>query len=147
MASRVNSLWPSDTIWWQRSGSTLAQVMAFCLTAPSHYLNQCWLIISKIKLHSSDSNFTSDNSAINHWNKFEDHSSKISVKSPRGQWVKMIITFPWGEWVKIWYDHCWIFLSFFQMCLENFSDKESYVSHLLGVRHKGMKKRLLVRLS
>ena len=28
----------------QRSGSTLAQVMACCLTATSHYLNQCWLI-------------------------------------------------------------------------------------------------------
>ena len=36
-----DSLWPSDTIWRQRSGSTLAQVMACCLTAPSHYLNQC----------------------------------------------------------------------------------------------------------
>ena len=24
----VNSLWPSDTIWWQGSGSTLVQVMA-----------------------------------------------------------------------------------------------------------------------
>ena len=43
---RINSLWPSDTIWRQRSASTLAQVMACCLTAPSHYLNQCWLIIS-----------------------------------------------------------------------------------------------------
>ena len=42
-----NSLWPSDAIWRQRSGSTLAQVMACCLTAPSYYLNQCWLIISK----------------------------------------------------------------------------------------------------
>ena len=41
----LNSLWPSDAIWRQRSGSTLAQVTAFCLTAPSHYLNQCWLII------------------------------------------------------------------------------------------------------
>ena len=29
----------------QRSGSILAQVMACCLLAPSHYLNQCWLII------------------------------------------------------------------------------------------------------
>ena len=39
-------LWPSDTIWRQRSGSTLAQVMACCLTAPSHYLNQCcsWML-------------------------------------------------------------------------------------------------------
>ena len=30
-----NSLRPSDAIWRQRSG-------------PSHYLNQCWLIISKV---------------------------------------------------------------------------------------------------
>ena len=37
-----NSLRPSDAIWRHRSGSTLAQVMACCLTAPSHYLNQCW---------------------------------------------------------------------------------------------------------
>ena len=48
----VNSLWPSDATWWQRSGSTLAQVMACCLTAPSHYLNQCWLIISEAQWHS-----------------------------------------------------------------------------------------------
>ena len=42
----VNSLWPRDAIWRWRSWSTLFQVMACCLTAPSHYLNQCWLIIS-----------------------------------------------------------------------------------------------------
>ena len=36
-----NSLWPSDAIWPQKSRSTLAQVMACCLTAPSHYLNPC----------------------------------------------------------------------------------------------------------
>ena len=39
---------PSDAIWWHKSMSTLAQVMAWCLTAPSHYLNQCWLIISRV---------------------------------------------------------------------------------------------------
>ena len=39
------SFWPSDAIWWQRSGSKLALVMAFCLMAPSHYQNQCWLDI------------------------------------------------------------------------------------------------------
>ena len=42
----VNSLWPSDAIWRQGSRSTLVQVMACCLMTPSHYLNQCWLIIS-----------------------------------------------------------------------------------------------------
>ena len=36
---KVNSLRPIDAIWRHRSGSTLAQVMACCLTAPSHYLN------------------------------------------------------------------------------------------------------------
>ena len=43
-----NSLRPSDAIWWHRFGSTLARVMVCCLTAPSHYLNQYWLIISKV---------------------------------------------------------------------------------------------------
>ena len=38
----INSLWTSDAKWWQRSGSTSAQVMAYCLMAPSHHLNQCW---------------------------------------------------------------------------------------------------------
>ena len=33
------SLWPNDAIWRQRSG-TFAQIMACCMTAPSHYLNQ-----------------------------------------------------------------------------------------------------------
>ena len=46
----INSFWSSDNIWWQRSGSTLAEVMACCQTAPSHYLTQCWLIISKLQL-------------------------------------------------------------------------------------------------
>ena len=45
-------LWASDTIWWHRSGSTLAQVMACCLTVPSHYLNKCWLIIKCALWHS-----------------------------------------------------------------------------------------------
>ena len=48
----INSLWPSDAIWRQESGSTLAQVMACCLTATSHYLNQYWLIISEVQWHS-----------------------------------------------------------------------------------------------
>ena len=64
----LDSLWPSDTIWRHKSGSTLAQVMACCLMAPSHYLNQCWLIISKVQWHSSQCNFTRDTSAISHWN-------------------------------------------------------------------------------
>ena len=60
------SLWPSDAIWRKGSMSTLVQVMAWCLTAPSHYLNQCWLIITKIQWCSSESNFAWDIIATSH---------------------------------------------------------------------------------
>ena len=76
----------------KRSGSMLAQVMACCLTAPSHYLNQCWLIISKIQWHSFEGNFTRDTSAINHENLFENYMSKISLKFTRGQGVNCMFT-------------------------------------------------------
>ena len=66
-----NSLWPNAAVWQQWSRSTLAQVMACCLTAPSHYLNQCWLLISKILWYSPDSNFTEKTSDIYLWNEFE----------------------------------------------------------------------------
>ena len=62
--SSFNSLWPSDAIWQHRSGSTLAQVMARCLTAPSHHLNQCWLRTSMVRWHSYEGRFTRDTSAI-----------------------------------------------------------------------------------
>ena len=52
----VNSLWPSDTILRHRSGSTLALVIACCLTAPSHYLNQCLPIMSKVLWLSPEGN-------------------------------------------------------------------------------------------
>ena len=36
----INSLWPIDAIWWNRSGSAWVQVMTCCPTAPRHYLNK-----------------------------------------------------------------------------------------------------------
>ena len=53
-----NSLWPSYAIRWHESRSTVAQVMACCLTAPSHYQTQRWLIISEIFWHSPEGNLT-----------------------------------------------------------------------------------------
>ena len=55
----VNTLWRSDAIWRHRSGSALAQVMAWCHQAISHCLNQCWAIIRGVLWHSTDSNLTS----------------------------------------------------------------------------------------
>ena len=40
-----NSLVPRGAIWLHKFKSTLAQVMAWYLAAPSHYLNQCWLMV------------------------------------------------------------------------------------------------------
>ena len=54
----VNSLWPSDIVWHHGSGSKLAQIMTCWLTAPSHYLNQCWIIINQVLWHSPKTIFT-----------------------------------------------------------------------------------------
>ena len=89
-SSPFNSSRPSDAIWWQRSGSTLAQVMACCLTAPSHYLNQCWPMISEVLCNSYDTNFTENTSNVYHWNEFKISQIVTAVKSPRGQWVSNV---------------------------------------------------------
>ena len=83
----INSLWPSDAIWRHRSGSTLAQVMACCLTAPSHYLNQCWLNISVALWHSAENIFTINVEDIYPWCQFENYLFKTSTTSSRVQWV------------------------------------------------------------
>ena len=53
-----NSLRPSDAIWQHSSGSTLVQVMACCLMAPSHYLNHFLFIIREVLWHAPESTFT-----------------------------------------------------------------------------------------
>ena len=90
----INSLWPRDAIWRQISGSTLAEVLACCLVAPSHYLKQCWLIISKVKWHSSMGNLTRDISALNHWNYLKNQVPKMPFKFPRGLWVNKWLWIP-----------------------------------------------------
>ena len=55
-AFTFNSLWPGDVIWWHRTGSILALVMACWLMVPSHYLNQCWLIINQVQWESPEGN-------------------------------------------------------------------------------------------
>ena len=85
----VNSLRPSDAIWRHRSMSTLVQVMAWCCQAASHYLNQCWLVISKVLWGSREDNFTRDTSAVNHKHWLEKYISKISFKFPRVKWLNI----------------------------------------------------------
>ena len=84
--NEFNSLWPGDAIWQQGTMSTLAQVMACCLTAPSHYLNQCWLI-SKVPWHSSEGIIMRRYQSVKQDWKLQ---FKMVSRSPRVQWVK-----PW----------------------------------------------------
>ena len=52
-----------------RTWSTLVQVMPCCLTAPSHYLNQCWLVISKVPWHLFDGIIIERFEDTNQWDK------------------------------------------------------------------------------
>ena len=65
----ISPLTHCGSLWQHRSGSTLPQVIVCCLLAPSHYLNQCWLVISEIKWQSPEDDYTKDSSDINCWNK------------------------------------------------------------------------------
>ena len=64
----LNSLRPGDT-YGDRFGSTMAQFMAWSLMAPSHFLNQCWLIIKSFlwHLYEYESNSTINSHKVNPW--------------------------------------------------------------------------------
>ena len=51
-------LWLSDVILRNRYWPTLAQIMARCLTAPSHHMNHCWLIMKAVLWNVAEDNFT-----------------------------------------------------------------------------------------
>ena len=83
----INSLYPGDAIWRHGSGPTLAQVMACCLMASNHYLNRCWLIISKVLWHLPSISITGNTQEIYHWRVFQTFLYIITVVFSRGQWV------------------------------------------------------------
>ena len=84
--------------------------MACCLTAPSHYLNLCWLIISEVLCHTPKSNFTHAYD-LNH-DVFGDYIFKMTTTSPRGQWVKVLIMLCSQQGVQQGQDHCLVMLFF-----------------------------------
>ena len=75
-------------MWRHRSALTLAQIMACSLTAPSHYLNTCWFVISEVLWHSSESSFARNEQDI-----YENYSYKMAATSPRDQWVNHTVYF------------------------------------------------------
>ena len=73
-----------EAIWRHMSKSTLAQVMACCPTAPSHYLPQCWLLISEVLWHSHESNSTASTQVSRLYNEFENDTFEMTASSPMG---------------------------------------------------------------
>ena len=73
--------------------STLAQVMACCLMAPGHYLNQCWFIISKVQWHSCEGIFHKIPQPSVTKISLKTIFLKFQEKSPRGQWVNCMAVF------------------------------------------------------
>ena len=104
--SVTNVWWPSDrnptpcvNQDWHQPGvlprvtlnvirrATLILMMACCLMVPSHYLNQCWLIIIKVLWHSPEGIFTGNAKDIFPSYEFENYQFNITAASPLVQWV------------------------------------------------------------
>ena len=61
--------------------------MAWCLTAPSHYLNQCWLITKGALWHSPECNFARRTHELNPKNVFGEYIFRTTTTYPRGHWI------------------------------------------------------------
>ena len=93
------------TPYGSRCGSTLAQVMACCLMAPSHYLNQYWQIISEVMWHSSQSIFTGNVQDIYPWQEFENYKLNIQSHAPGINESKHSPLWKWKKCCQ-WYFKC-----------------------------------------
>ena len=73
-------------VWGHISGSTLGNVIPCCLTAPSHYLNQCWIsLMGFYDIHLR---------AVLH------RVPKLLFCVPANYTFKITSTTPMGQWVK-----------------------------------------------
>ena len=82
------TLWPSDPIWHHIFESTLVQVMTCYLTESMltcHQRGQVIFIWGRFC------------SVTNPPNYIENYWSKISLKSPRGQWIKKLAQIQWSD--------------------------------------------------
>ena len=104
----LNPMWLSDAIWRQQFGSKFARVKVCCLMAPSHYLNQCCLIINEVLWHPAKTNFSVSAHETNLWNEFEKYTCETDSTSLNVQWFNHDLT----DWTPvplclIQEYHCW----------------------------------------
>ena len=82
---RENILESSRNVSETTPRSTLAQVMDWCPTAPSHYLNQCWLIAKGVlRIHPKAITQVLMNAIRS---MCSENTLEIIITSPRVQWV------------------------------------------------------------
>ena len=94
---KFKSPWLNDTIWRHRSWSTLAKVMACCLSAPSHYLYQYWLTIKGVPWRPPVRKVLRSAHELNLQHVFGDNTFAISTLFPRDQRDKV--------WPKFYHCH------------------------------------------
>ena len=70
------------TVGWRQLDMDLTRK---CLIAPSHYMNQCWLLIHEVLWYSYESNVISIAQTTIPYNEFE--NEMYTPTPPRGQWV------------------------------------------------------------
>ena len=92
------------TLYVKISGTTLARVMVCCLTAPTHYPNQGWLIISEVLWPSPEGNFIRNSQYIHPWYLLKITNSRLQPplpgKGPISWSIQQILTAPiWAGWV------------------------------------------------
>ena len=80
------------------------QVMVWCLIPPSHFMNRCELIISKVLSYSYEDIITRTSEDTNQWNKIEKCIFKITSRSSRDQWVKILFTTFYRMYIDL---KCW----------------------------------------
>ena len=91
---------PCDAMQQHRIWSTLVQIMAWCLTTPSHYLNQYRLIVSDVLWHSPEGNLTGKlkidmslkmTNSVLPWHLVWKLLIKFYLSMSQGQWVNSAV--------------------------------------------------------
>ena len=110
--------------------------MAFCLMAPRHYLNQCWLVIRKILWHLHESNFTGNEQAVILYYEFENYALEITATSPRSQWVNGLdsISFTMKSMTACMHVYCMV-LRYHCVCAQPMRDDVTMWRHLSLAGH------------
>ena len=80
-------MWHNDAICQYRSGSTVAQVMAFYIMAPGCHLSQCWLLTSEVLCHLHECNLTASAKATVLCYELDNLYIKPTAIFLRGLWV------------------------------------------------------------